>query len=332
MKRRAAALLCVGFLFISANLSGETSEGVDGSLLQAAQSQFEAGEYSSAITTLQTVIARNPKRADVHYWLGRAYYELHDYDSAIRHGKRCTQLDQRNSLYHQWLGRAYAGKAGRERSLFVALKVQREFEEAVLLNHSNISARRDLQQFYMAAPWIINGSAKAREMVDAIAAIDAVEGHLARAQLYLKDLKKPDLAENEYILVLDAEPRRLEPYLEIAAFYQDQKNGPAMEATIQKAEQVDPSDPRLAYYRGVAGIITGEDLEAAEKSLKSYLTDTPGRSDWPSHAAANELLGRLYEQEEKLVEAADQYRAALQIDPGRKEARERLERLEKLSR
>ncbi len=206
-----------GAAAISANLSGETSEGVDESL-NAAQSQFEAGAYSSAITTLRTIIAQNPNKADVHYWMGRAYYELHDYDSAIRHGKRYTQLDKRNSLYHQWLGRAYGGKAGRERSLFVALKVQREFEKAVRLNPSNISARRDLQEFYMAAPWIIDGSDKAREMVDAISAIDAVEGHLARAQLYLKDLKKPDLAENEYILVLDAEPSRLEPYLEIAAF------------------------------------------------------------------------------------------------------------------
>jgi len=331
LELRTVAVLCIGFLCITDSLSGETSEGVDESL-KAAQSQFEAGAYSSAITTLRTIIARNPNKADVYYWLGRAYYELHDYDSAVKHWKRCTKLDKRNSLYHQWLGRAYGGKAGRERSLFVALKVQREFEKAVRLNPLNISARRDLQEFYMAAPWIIDGSDKAREMVDAISAIDAVEGHLSRAQLYLKDLKKPDLAENEYILVLDAEPRRIEPYLEIAAFYQDQKNGAAMEATIQKAEQVDPSDPRLAYYHGVAGIITGEDLKAAEKSLKSYLTGTPERSDWPSHAAGNEWLGRLYEQQDKLVEAAEQYRAALQIDPGRKEARERLERLEKLSR
>ena len=331
MKLRAVAILCAGFLCISANLSGETSEGVDESL-KAAQSQFEAGAYSSAITTLRTIIARNPNKADAHHWLGRAYYELHDYDSAITHWKRCTKLDTRNSLYHQWLGRAYGGKAGRESSLFVALKVQKEFEEAVRLDPSNISARRDLQQFYMVAPWIIDGSERAREMVDAISAMDAVEGHLARAQLYLKDLKKPDLAENEYILVLDAEPGRVEPYLEIAAFYEDQKNGAAMEAAIQKAEQVDPSDPRLTYYHGVAGVITGEDLKASEKSLKSYLTGTPERSDWPSHAACNEWLGRLYEQQDKLVEAAEQYRAALQIDPGRKEARKRLERLEKLSR
>jgi len=332
LKPTVAWLLYAGFLcvlFLADNQSGETSEGLDESL-QAAKSQIEAGTYSSAITTLRTAMSQDPNRAEVHYWLGRVYYELHDYDSAIRHGKRSTQLNQRNSLYHQWLGRAYGGKAGRERNLFVALKVQKEFEEAVRLDPSNISARRDLQQFYMVAPWIIDGSERAREIVDAIAAIDAVDGHLARAEFYLKDLR-PDLAENEYILVLDAKPGRLEPYFEIAAFYQDRKNGPAMESAMDYAEQVNPSDARISYYRGVAGIITGKDLEAAEKSLKSYLTGSPERSDWPSHAAASEWLGLLYEQEGKLMEAVEQYRATLQIDPGRKEARERLEKLEKLS-
>jgi len=332
MKTIAAALLSVVLLCMLAdNLSGETCGGVDESL-QTAQSQFEAGEYSSAIATLRVAISRNPDRADLHYWLGRAYYELHDYDSAIRHGKRSTQLDQRNFLYHQWLGRAYGGKAGRERSLFVALKVQKEFEEAVRLNPSDVGARRDLQQFYMAAPWIIDGSDKAREMVDAIAAIDPVEGHLARAAWYLKDVKKQDLAEAEYVLVLDAKSCRLEPYFEVAAFYEDKKNGPAIVRTIERAEQVDSSDLRLTYYRGVAGVIAGEDLSAAEKSLKSYLTGSPERSDWPSHAAASVWLGRLYEKEGKLVEATEQYRAGVRIDPEHKEAREGLERLEKSSR
>ena len=327
MKPGVITLLCIACLFLSSNLSGQTSEGAAGSL-QMAQTQFEAGAYSAAIRNLRSIVARNPDRADVHYWLERAYYELHDYDSAIRHGNRSTQLDQQNALYHQWLGRAYGGKAGHERSLFVALKAQHEFEQAVRLNPLSIGARRDLQEFYMAAPWIINGSAKAREMVDAIAAIDPVAGHLARADLYLKDLKNQDLAENEYILVLDARPTRLEPYLEIAAFYKDQKNGPAMEATIQIAEQADSPDTRLSYYRGVADVIIGKDPEAAENSLKSYLAETHERSDWPSHASAHEWLGKLYEQEDRLSEAADQYRAALQIDPGLKEARERLECLE----
>src|SRR5271167_4690731 len=49
--------------------------------LQAAQSQFNAGNYSAAVTTLQAVLMQNPSNAEACYWLGRSYYELRDYDN-----------------------------------------------------------------------------------------------------------------------------------------------------------------------------------------------------------------------------------------------------------
>jgi len=55
------------------------------------------------------------------------------------------------------------------------------------------------------------------------------------------------------------------------------------------------------------------------------------KSDWPSHAAAYEWLGMLYEQEGKRAQAAEECHAALGVDPGRKQVRVRLEHLEKLS-
>jgi tetratricopeptide (TPR) repeat protein len=76
-------------------------------------------------------------------------------------------------------------------------------------------------------------------------------------------------------------------------------------------------------------VLAGSDSSHAEEYLKSYLASTPERSEWPSHAAARDWLGRLYEAEGKRTEAAEQYRAALQLDPGRKETRARLQKLEK---
>jgi hypothetical protein len=70
-------------------------------------------------------------------------------------------------------------------------------------------------------------------------------------------------------------------------------------------------------------------LPRGEQDLKSFWASAPERSDWPSHAAAREWLGRLYELQGKRTEAAEQYRAALQLEPKRKEARARLQRLEK---
>ena len=79
-------------------------------------------------------------------------------------------------------------------------------------------------------------------------------------------------------------------------------------------------------------MLSNKDFPRAEEYLKSYLASTPDRSDWPSHASAREWLGRLYEAQGKRAEAAEQYRAALQLEPGRKEAKARLEKLEKSSK
>jgi tetratricopeptide (TPR) repeat protein len=104
------------------------------SQIQAAQRQFNAGNYSGAIATLQTAVSQNPNSAEAYYWLGRSYYEIRDYDSAITAAEKSVAIDDKNSVYHQWLGTIYGGKADRDRSFSYARKVKKEFEEAVELN------------------------------------------------------------------------------------------------------------------------------------------------------------------------------------------------------
>ena len=300
-------------------------------LLETAQHQFNSGNYGSAVVTLRSAVLQNPSSAEASYWLGRSYYEMRDPDNAIVQLEKAVALDGRNSLYHQWLGRAYGAKADRDRSFFLAKKVKKEFEEAVRLNPSNIAARRDLESYCISAPWIVGGSKdEAREQAEAIAQLDPVEGHLARGALY-QEGKKPELAEDEYRQVLAANPSRLEPYLEVAGFFQAQNKAADVQAVIEAAAQVKPNDPRLVFFRGVALVLSGADFGHAEEYLKSYLASTPDRSDWPSHAAAREWLGRLYEAQGKRSEAAEQYRASLELDSTRSQARARLQKLEKAS-
>jgi len=305
----------------------------DDAALEAAQHKFGSGNYSAAIATLQSVASQNPSNGAVFYWLGRCYYEVRDYDKAVANGEKSVALAPKNSLYQQWLGEEYGGKADRDQSYFVARKVKKQFELAVQLDPSNIRARRDLEEFCVEAPWIVGGNAdEGKAQVDAIAAIDPVEGHLAQAVFDIRSLKKPDLAETEYRQVLSAKPAKPEPYFEAASFFQTQNKIADMNAAIDAAAQVKPNDPRLAYYRAVAIISGGSELSRAEEYLKSYIAGTPDRSDWPSHADARDWLGRLYEAEGKTGQAAEQYRAALQLEPGRKETQARLAKLEKGSR
>jgi tetratricopeptide (TPR) repeat protein len=319
-----AMALCCASLAARAAANDSTAE------IQAAQRQFNAGNYAAAISTLQSAVAQNSSGAEAYYWLGRSYYEVSDFDSAVTQAEKAVSLDPKNSLYHQWLGRIYGGKADRDRSFSLAKKVKKEFEDAVALNPSNLEARRDLEEYCLDAPWIVGGNKdEALEQVNAIAAADPVQGHLARAVYDREALKKTDEAENEIQQVVAAKPAKIDPYLEVAGFFQTLNKPDDMRAAIQAGAAISPNDARLAYYRGVAGVLSATDLPAAERDLKSYLASTPDRSDWPPHAAAREWLGRLYETQGKRADAAEQYRAALQLDPKRKEARARLAKLEK---
>jgi tetratricopeptide (TPR) repeat protein len=302
-------------------------------LLGTARQQFDQGQYSAALSTLQSAQSQNPMSAAAYFWMGRTFYEIRDFSNAIAQFQKAVGLDGKSSQYHQWLGRAFGGKADKERSFFVARNAKGQFEAAVKLDPSNVAARRDLADYCMNAPWIVGGSNdEALAQVNAIAKIDPVQGHLARAEYDMIVLKSPEKAQIEYQQVLAAKPDGVEPYLEAAAFFGRQNKLEQMKNAIDGMAQMHPDDPRVTFYHGIYGVLSKTSLVSAEEDLKSYLASTPPRSDWPSHSSARDWLGRLYEAQGNGVMAAEQYRAALQLDPQNGDARRRLQQLEKAVR
>ena len=334
------SLLCIAICLLAATVCASPiaaaapsqAGGNSSPELNQARHLFDLGNYAAAATALNNIVARNANDAEAQFWLARTYYEQKDFDNAATHAERAVEIDPKNSDYHLWLGRSYGQQADRERSFSLARKVKKEFEEAVRLNPSNLDARRDLEEFELQAPWVVGGNKDdAREQATAIAAIDPVRGHLALALYDREALKKNDLAENEYHQILESKVDRVDAYFEIASFYRSLGKGAEMEPALQAAEKLKPGDPRIGYYRAIQRILTGSQLSTAESLLKAYLANTPPRSDWPSHASARNWLGRLYEQEGKRQQAAEQYHAALELDPTDKEAHEKLQKLEKNS-
>jgi len=261
----------------------------------AARAEFETGNYSAAVKTATTALSQTPQDASLHFWALRSYYELQDYGSAVTHGERAVKLEPQNAEYNRWLGRAYGAKAEESRSFFIARKVKQAFEAAVHLAPMSIAARRDLMQYLAEAPWIVGGDkTKAREQIEAISKIDAVEGHLARGAYFAAD-KKWQEAEQEYSAALDARPNQIESCMEVAGFFEDRKNAHEIERAVDAARHIDSKDPRLDYYAAVALILRRNELPAAEKLLRSYVANVPQRSDYPSHRAAERwlsLIGR----------------------------------------
>jgi tetratricopeptide (TPR) repeat protein len=338
---RAALLASIALLPFSAALSASTlisSDRVaarpyqDAADLRSAKESFDAGDYLSAKKTLQAVLEKSAGDPEIHFWLGRCSYELFDFNSAAASFDRAIQLQPKSSLYHQWLGRTYSEKADRERSLSLARKVKKEFQSAVQLDPANISARRDLAEYEMDAPWIAGGDKDdARKQVEAISALDPVEGSLARAMYILHAEKKTAQAEEIYRQVLQQKPQRIQPYFDVARFFQHYGRAADLEMAIQGAAAIDASDPRLDYFRGVTLFLEGKDLTGAERLLTKYISGAPQRSNWPFHADAREWLGRALEAEGKRTEAIAQYREALRLDPRSKFAHERVSKLEKSS-
>ncbi|HEV2488343.1 MAG TPA: tetratricopeptide repeat protein [Candidatus Acidoferrales bacterium] len=330
MRRAFLAIAAITILLQpSAGARAIATQSASGADVSGAKQQFDAGDYAGAIRTLRALESQNANDAETHYWLGRCDYEVKDVNGAVAELEKAVQADPKSSVYHQWLARAYGAKADRDKSFLTARKVKKEFEEAVKLDPANISARRDLADYLLEAPWIVGGSKEdALDQVQAIEKLDPVAGHLARAD-YDVHMGKNDDAANEYNAVLDPSPRNIDVYFEIADFYARQRDGSQVDRMALEADKINPKDPRLAYYHGQARVMMETDLLVAEQDLKSYLATTPERSDWPSHADARYWLGQLYEKEGKTIEAAEQYRAALQLEPGRKDAKKRLEQLEK---
>lgn len=296
--------------------------------LALATRQFENGDYRAAIELLSSALDENPNNAGLLHMRSRTYLEQGEFAKAVADAEHAVSEKPDNSEYRRWLGRAYGSAAEEARSFSMARKVRQAFETAVKLDPSNIHARRDLEQFYLEAPWIVGGSrSKALDQADAIARIDPVAGHLARAS-YWADDKRFGEAEAEYRAVLDLHPDRIEPYLEIAGYYETRNEGAKLAAVIEQAREVEPSDARLSYFGGVALVLGNRNPGEAEDLLRHYVAAVPRRSDFPSHADAHVWLGRLHEHVGDLDAAADEYRAALAIDPHSKAARDALRRLD----
>jgi tetratricopeptide (TPR) repeat protein len=298
--------------------------------LRSAKESFDAGDYLAAKKMVQEALERNAGAAEMHFWLGRCSYELFDFNAASAAFERAIKSEPKNSLYHLWLGRADSERADREHSLSLARKVKKEFQAAVQLDPSNIGARRDLAEYEVDAPWIAGGDKDdARKQIEAIAALDPIDGRLARAMYVFHAEKKPGQAEELYKEILSLKPSSIQPYFEMARFFQHHGRPADLELAVQGAARIDGKDPRLEYFRGVLQFLQKSDLPGAELHLDNYVSHTPPRSNWPAHADAREWLGRTLEAEGKRGEAKAQYREALRLEPKRRIARERLKELEK---
>ncbi len=325
MKWLLAAVCVANWAVAATNVKQEAG-------LEAGRLAYEASDYVKAIQTLQATAAQEPRNGDVQLLLAKSYLELQQHDPAIKSAEKAVAIDPQNSVYHEWLGRAYGEKAdhaGWFSAISLAKKTRKEFETAVQLDGKNFSARQVLIEFDCSAPGLVGGGEeKALPQIKQLAAMDAAEGHFAAGNCR-RQKKDFAVTDEEFTKALENNLKSAELIYDIGDYAVKRSQPERLLAVADTGEQVAPADPRGKFYRGVALVLKKENPGEAERLLGEYLKTAPTRTGYPRHATAHAWLGRLFEEQNKMEEAANEFESALKLDPKNKMAQEAMKRLKK---
>lgn len=327
---RGARWSLVALLLASAGIAAANPKE-DGNL-EAGRKAYEAYDYAKAVQLLQEATAKEPQNGEVQLLLVKSYLELQEYDAAIKSAEKAVAIDAQNSVYHEWLGRAYGEKAdhaGWFSAISHAKKARKEFETAVQLDERNFSARQALIEFDCSAPGLVGGGEeKAQPQIRKLAELDAAEWHYAAGNCR-RQKKDFAAADEEFAKALESNPKSAELVYDIGDYAAKRSQAERLLIVVEVGERAAPQDLRGKFYRGVGLILKNEKPEEAEELLREYIKRAPMRSGFPRPAAAHAWLGHLYENEGRREEAAQEYEAALKLDPKNKMAQEGMKRLKK---
>src|SRR6266851_713805 len=174
----------------------------------------------------------------------------------------------------------------------------------------------------------IKSADKAVAQIKQLAEMDAAEGHFAAGNCR-RQKKDFAVADEEFAKALESHPKSAELIYDIGDYAVKRSQPEWLLAVADTGERVAPGDPRGQFYRGVALVLKKENLEKAERLLTAYAKKAPIRSGYPRPAAAHAWLGRLFEDQNMMEEAAMEFEIALNLDPKNKMAQEALKRLKK---
>lgn len=235
--------------------SGQQSAKAD---ILAGKDQFMLGEYKRAAAAFERALALEPANAECALWLGRSY------------GRRAETASP-------FTAPKYASKA------------REYFEKAVALDPHNADALSDLFDYYLEAPGFMGGGyEKAERIAKEIAEVDPAQGHVAEAKL-AERRKEFDTAEEQLRHAIQDAPHQVGRLLDLARYLAKRGQVAQSDAAFDRAEQLAPDSPRVAFARAQVYIQQRRNLDQARALLNRYLQSqlTP---DDPSRTQAEKLL------------------------------------------
>lgn len=98
--------------------------------------------------------------ADLLFNQAQTLYDMNDYEHALPPIKQAVSLAPNQSDYHHLLAKCYgklAENSGWFKAVSLARKTHSSLEKAVELDRNNVSALKDLMQYYRQAPGFLGG-------------------------------------------------------------------------------------------------------------------------------------------------------------------------------
>ena len=298
--------------------------------LDQAIKHYEKGEYKEASELLSTIGDSSDVAAEAKFWLGKSYLKMRKWGNAVKAMKKAVDIEPSNALYRLWLGRAYGENADHRKNPFGAYGDARQcikqFEKAAELDPENINIRFDLVEFYAQAPGIVGGGKdKARQEAEVISKLEPKLGYAARAAI-LKQEKKWDLAEKEFLQATLDFPNDADTHKDLAQFLFDREDYDGALAGAQKALKLNSLSKRSRVIMAASQVQLGITLDEAEKNLTD-LVSSPWRDGDPSFEELYYWLGVCYFKNGEKEKAKDAFQSALAHNPENKKVKQYLDKL-----
>ena len=265
-------IVSVFLLFASSGQAADFQQGVV---------QYEGRHYSAARKIFSEVELELGATIETDFYLGRLALWFDDLPAALPHLERCANLAPQQAKLQNALGDAYglaAQKANILAKLGWAKRCLAAYEQAVELEPQNPAWHWSLVGYYINAPCLAGGGiGKAYAQAEEIRRLDAANGRVAFATVYLADGRYND-AFSEFAPVLRKSP-----------------------------------DDFLALYQiGRCAAVSGQQLDRGIAALRRclILPEPEPANGLPSYANVHYRLGNLLEKKGCTEEAKREYARA----------------------
>ncbi len=290
---------------------------------------LEASDWDQAATRLAAVPA-GKRNADYAILEARLQLGKRKPANAAKILEAAVKKWPRSADLHNWLGNAYfqqSNDAGMMKKLSLAKKMKKSWLQAVTVDKNHLDARSSLIGFYVQAPGIAGGSFKeARKHAAELRKIDPRRGTRRMAWVEMQD-DKPEKALSLWREYVTSHPDDLDAQVQLGLLYQQQKDWNKAFATFEQVLAREAGHPSALYQFGRTAVFAEARMAEGAAKLEAYLEIEELAEGQPSRAWAWHRLGLIQEKLGDRAAAKRSQRKALELDAEHEAAKKALKGL-----